>query len=337
MFVHLRWAVADRRRWLLYPVVAVLGLAALGAVAEDVAQVRDQHAYPMPGSSYDVGGHRLHLDCHGRAAPSGPTGPGGPTVILENGLGEMSASWARIIPAVARTTRVCAYDRAGQGWSEEAAHPLDGRETARDLHILLARAHEHGPFILVGHSTGGTYALTYAAQYPAQVAGLVLLDSSSPDQFTVIPSFAGSYAVTRRAVALRPSLSRLGLARLSPAASALPAPAAAQVRAFSTSAHGLRNVRDEQSRLRDVFAQARALVTLGGKPLAVVTANESLSTAGWAAAQDRLAALSINSSHRIANSTHGGLLDDPHGAAVSVRAITDVVRSASTRASLTRP
>jgi hypothetical protein len=89
--------------------------------------------------------------------------------------------------------------------------------------------------------------------------------------------------------------------------------------------------------LRDVFAQARALVTLGGKPLAVVTANESLSTAGWAAAQDRLAALSINSSHRIADATHDGLLDDPHGAAVSVRAITDAVRSASTRASLTRP
>jgi pimeloyl-ACP methyl ester carboxylesterase len=337
MFVHLRRAVADRRRWLLYPVIAVLGLAALGAAVEDVAQVRDQHAYPMAGSSYDVGGHRLHLDCHERAAPSGQAGPGGPTVILENGLGEMSASWARIIPAVARTTRVCAYDRAGQGWSEEAAHPLDGRETARDLHTLLARAQEHGPFILVGHSTGGTYALTYAAQYPAQVAGLVLLDSSSPDQFTVIPSFAGSYAMTRRAVALLPSLSRLGLARLSPAASALPAPAAAQVRAFSTSAPGLRNVRDEQSRLRDVFAQARALVTLGGKPLAVVTANESLSTIGWAAAQDRLAALSINSSHRIADATHGGLLDDPHGAAVSVRAITDVVRSASTRASLTRP
>lgn len=337
MFVHLRRAVADRRRWLLYPVVAVLGLAALGAAVEDVAQVRDQHAYPMSGASYNVGGHRLHLDCHGRAASSGQAGPGGPTVILENGLGEMSASWARIIPAVARTTRVCAYDRAGQGWSEEAAHPLDGRETARDLHTLLARAQEHGPFILVGHSTGGTYALTYAAQYPAQVAGLVLLDSSSPDQFTVIPSFAGSYAVTSRAVALLPSLSRLGLARLSPAASALPAPAAAQVRAFSTSANGLRNVRDEQSRLRDVFAQARALVTLGGKPLAVVTANESLSTIGWAAAQDRLAALSINSSHRIADATHGGLLDDPHGAAVSVGAITDVVRSASTRASLTRP
>jgi hypothetical protein len=96
---------------------------------------------------------------------------------------------------------------------------------------------------------------------------MVLLDSSSPDQFTAIPSFAGSYAMTRRVVALLPSLSRLGLARFSPAAPALSTPAAAQVRAFSTSAHGLRNVRDEQSRLRDVFAQARALATLGGEPL----------------------------------------------------------------------
>ena len=109
------------------------------------------------------------------------------------------------------------------------------------------------------------------------------------------------------------------------------------MRAFSTSAHGLCNVRDEQSRLRDVFAQARALATLGGKPLAVVTADETLATTGWAAAQDRLAALSINSSHRVANATHGGLLDDPHGAAVSVRAIINVVRSVSTRAPLARP
>src|SRR5256885_7746963 len=82
MFVHLRRAVADRRRWLLYPVVAALGLAALAAAAEDVAQVRDQHAYPMPGASYDVGGHRLHPDCHGQAPPSRQARPGCPPVLL---------------------------------------------------------------------------------------------------------------------------------------------------------------------------------------------------------------------------------------------------------------
>ena len=68
-----------------------------------------RRAYPAPGQTYEVGGHRLHLDCHGQ---------GGPTVVLFNGLGEISASWARITDPVGETTRVCAYDRAGQGWSE---------------------------------------------------------------------------------------------------------------------------------------------------------------------------------------------------------------------------
>ena len=102
---------AARGRWLLTPVVAVLGLARVGATYENVILVRDQDTYPAPGTSYEVGGHRLHLDCRGH---------GGPTVVLFNGLGEVSASWARIADEVGRTTRVCAYDRAGQGWSQDS-------------------------------------------------------------------------------------------------------------------------------------------------------------------------------------------------------------------------
>lgn len=99
---------------------------------------------------------------------------------------------------VAATTRVCAYDRAGQGWSEEAATPQDGVESAEELHTLLANACEHRPYVLVGHSTGGTYAMTYAARYPEQVAGPVLLDSSSPEQFTRMPAFASQYPTMMR-------------------------------------------------------------------------------------------------------------------------------------------
>ena len=136
--------------------------------------------------------------------------------MLFNGLGEISASWARIAGPVAETTRVCAYDRAGQGWSEDAEHPQDGVAAAKDLHTLLAAAGETGPFVLVGHSTGGTYAMTYAARYPEQVAGMVLLDSSSPEQLTRIPAYAGQYAVMRRGLALLPTLARLGLGRAGP-------------------------------------------------------------------------------------------------------------------------
>jgi pimeloyl-ACP methyl ester carboxylesterase len=113
--------------------------------------------------------------------------------------------------------------------------------------------------------------MVYAAQFPDDVAGMVLLDSSSPEQFTLIPSFPGQFTVTRRVVALLPSLSRLGLGRLVPASaiSNLPQPAAEQVRTIYLSPQGLRNQRDEQAAIPDLFRQAQALTSLGGKPLEV--------------------------------------------------------------------
>jgi pimeloyl-ACP methyl ester carboxylesterase len=321
--VQVRHALDRGGRWLLLPVAAVLVISAVGASYENLAQHHDQQIYTAPGTTYDVGGHRLHLDCRGT---------GGPTVVLQNGLGEISASWIRITEKVARTTRVCAYDRAGQGWSEDAESPQDGLGAAQDLHTLLARAHEAGPFVLVGHSTGGAYAMIYAARYPQQIAGLVLLDSSSPEQLTRIPSFAGQYAVTRRLVALLPTLARLGLGRVvaASAAPALPAPEADQVRALTATARGARNVRDEQSVIPQLFKQAQALTTFHAKPLAVVTASESLKTGGWAGAQQQLAALSTNRIHRVSDSTHTGLLEAQHGSADSVRAINDVIASVRT-------
>ena len=285
----------------------------------------------MPGALYDVGGHRLHLTC---------AGTGSPTVVLENGLGEISPLWSGITAQVSRTTRVCAYDRAGQGWSDDVAHSQDGRAVAADLHTLLARAGEHGPYVLAGHSSGGTLAMTYAARYPAQVAGLVLLDSSSPHQYTDQPDFPGTYAMMRRLLPVMPALARVGLLALVPAsgATALSPEAAAQVEAFATSARGARNMRDEQAQLRNVFAQAQALTTFDTKPLAVVTARENEDgTKGWGAAQDRLAALSTNSSHWVADTTHVGLLDDEDGSTHSVRAITAVVTAVRSGTLLATP
>lgn len=184
--------------------------------------------------------------------------------------------------------------------------------------------------MLVGHSIGGPYAMVYAARYPEQVVGLVLLDSSSPQQFTAIPSFAGQYAMMRRVVGLLPTLARLGLVRITPSDATLPAPAAEQVRVLTTSARAERNGRDEQSMLPQLFTQAQALSTFNAKPLAVVTASETLATDGWAAAQDRLAALSTNSVHWTTDSTHAGLLEDQHDAAGSVRAVNDVIAAVRT-------
>ena len=104
-----------------------------------------------------MGGHRLYLDCRGQ---------GSPTVVLDNGLGEVTASWARIVAEVGTTARVCAYDRAGQGWSEDSATTPDGITAARDLHALLRVAGEHGPFVLVGHSIGGCWTAPAPSSSP---------------------------------------------------------------------------------------------------------------------------------------------------------------------------
>ena len=320
MFLRMRRSLPRGGRVLLTPVFALLAIASVGATYENVGLSRDQGAYPAPGRLYDVGGQRLHLDCRG---------DGGPTVVLFNGMGEVSASWARITGSVARTNRVCAYDRAGQGWSDDAQHPQDGVEAARELHALLAEAGEEGPFVLAGHSIGGPYAMTYAARYPAQVAGLVLLDSSSPEQYSKIPSYAGQYAVMRRGLAIMPSLNRFGLGRLLPA-SPLQAPAAEQVKALSATARGATNSRDELTVVLDTFEQSQALTTLGDRPVVVLTASENLSTDGWGASQDRMAALSINHVHRTVNASHMGMLEDPAPAAASARAITEVVHAART-------
>jgi pimeloyl-ACP methyl ester carboxylesterase len=319
-----RRATTGRSRWLLYPVIGLLTVTAVGGTAESIALARDHGRYPMTGALYDVGGHRLHLTC---------TGTGSPTVVLENGLNEISPLWSAVTAQVSGTTRVCAYDRAGQGWSDDVSHPQDGLAVAADLHTVLARAGEHGPYVLAGHSSGGTLAITYAARYPAQVAGMVLLDSSSPHQYTDQPDFAGTYAMMRRMLPVMPALARVGALHLVPASpsTALTPSAAAQVQAFATSPRGARNMRDELAELVNVFAQAQALTTFDPKPLAVVTSQENAEgTKGWAAAQDRMAALSTNSTHWTAHTTHVGLLDDANGSTDSVRAITAVVTAVRT-------
>jgi pimeloyl-ACP methyl ester carboxylesterase len=326
MFVQVHRGLTGRVRWLVYPVVGILALSAVGGMYESIALERDQDRFAVPGRLYDVGGHRLHLNC---------TGSGSPTVVLENGLDETSPMWSRITAKVGRTTRVCAYDRAGQGWSDDSAGSHDGLAVVADLHALLRRARERGPYVLVGHSAGGSYAMIYAARHPEEVAGMVLLDSTSPEQFTVLPDFAGEYSLSRRFTALFPTLARLGAFQLGPSSafSSLPEPAASQVRAFATSPGQKRNARDELSTYREVFDQAQALRTLDDKPLVVVTATESQrEIKGWTAAQNDLAVLSSNSRHRIARATHAGLLDDEHDSMVSVQAIADVVQSIRTNA-----
>src|SRR5215210_8856488 len=156
---------------LLWLVVVLLALAVLGAIYQAIATELAERAYPPPGEMVGVGGYRLHINC---------VGQGSPTVLLDSGMGMFSAQWVRVQREVSGTTRVCAYDRAGMGWSEMGPDPRDAKQVSSELHALLGGAGIEGPYVLVGHSFGGLYMQTYAARYPDEVAGVTLVDSSQP-------------------------------------------------------------------------------------------------------------------------------------------------------------
>ncbi|HYP45036.1 MAG TPA: alpha/beta hydrolase [Propionibacteriaceae bacterium] len=319
MFVRARRQLrSPTRRWLLYPVLAVLALAAVGGGYQTVREAADAKAYPPPGQLIDVGVHRLHLNC---------TGSGSPTVVLDPGAGMKSSDLRLVSPAVARDTRVCVYDRAGRGWSEPAATPQDAKQITTDLHTLLQRGQVPGPYVLAGHSFGGLYALTFAARYPDEVAGMVLVDSTAPAS---APESAAeprptaprdkSYDLSGRVSALISTSARLGLGRLigQPTASAL------------------RSTIDEYAEGSSSAKQAASLRDFTDKPLVVLTAGVG-SDSDKLAKHEALARLSINSLHRvIQGADHPGMIVDEKGAAATTRAILDVVSSVQTSQPLPR-
>jgi pimeloyl-ACP methyl ester carboxylesterase len=300
-------------RFLLYPVIAMLVLSSLGSGYETVRQAADVGASPVQGQLIDVGGHRLYLNC---------TGSGSPTVVLEPGAGLMSSDLGWIAPTVTRETRVCVYDRAGRGWSDPTNTPQDGAQTATDLHTLLQRGNEPGPYVLAGHSFGGLYALTFAARYPEDVAGLVLVDStapaSDPESEPAQPARADSDDTMNRVSALVAGAARLGLGR---------------VVGVETPSH-LRSTINEYIQAGSSAQQAAALRNFTDKPLVVLTAGTG-NPPGWDASQKALAALSTNSLHRIIDgATHASFTTDQEDAAATARGILDVISAVRTASPL---
>jgi pimeloyl-ACP methyl ester carboxylesterase len=308
LLVLVTWMIVRARRrpasrlqpWLLYPIFAVLALTAIGGGYETLANATAQPVARVAGSRLiDVGGgRRLYIRS---------VGSGGPTVILEPGLGESARAMARwIAPDVARTTTVVVYDRAGHGRSD--AEPAVGADAARDLHVLLERAHVPGPYVLAGHSLGGMFALSYAHRYTAEVGGIVLLDSMHPHQHN---AFAG----TDPLLALVPTLARTGLANL-----------LFDRKDGDPTAQARQVVRDIEEMPAELNRAAK-LTSLGNKPLIVLSAGTG-SLPGWAGQQNDLSTLSTDSVHRtIPGATHASLINDHVDAADSSRAIRDVVKA----------
>ncbi|MFG1626766.1 alpha/beta hydrolase [Kribbella sp. NPDC049227] len=307
------------RAWLLNPVLIILVILALGGGYETIRQSTGP-AVAMRGELVDVGPYRLHLEC---------TGSGDPTVILEPGGGGSAASMGLIAPAVARDSRVCVYDRAGRGWSDPAASPPDGAQIATDLHNLLDRAHVPGPYVMAGHSFGGLYVRTYAAKYPEEVAGLILVDSTGAKGTPVSPQKASSYSVLKHLSSLVATTSRLGVGHVIAGTGFSELPPMYRDDARTTAATG-----KEMSGFLDEFgvanrseAEAGELRSFDAKPLIVLTA-ELENAEGWMEAQDETVKLSANSLHRVeSGATHASFVENPDHAAAVTKAIHDVVVS----------
>jgi pimeloyl-ACP methyl ester carboxylesterase len=273
----------------------------------------------MQGELINVGDHTMRISC---------TGSGSPTVVLEPGLGEsgaMMAGW--IQPGVAASTRVCVYDRSGRDWSEPAPHPQGAIANAADLHTLLERADTEGPYVLVGHSSGGAYIKVFAAQYPDQVAGMVLLDSQPSEAMTRLPSYPTAYAGLRKGMALAPSLARTGAMRLfyTSAVPGLPPRARSEVRRVWSSPGQYRSLHDELAALPKALTESQSLTSIGDKPLIVVTAVKDAMT-GWLPLQKEMTGLSTNSVQRmLPDATHASLTEDRDEAQASIQAVLDVV------------
>ncbi|WP_433728215.1 alpha/beta hydrolase [Actinoplanes sp. CA-051413] len=313
---HLR---SRSRRWLLYPVIGMLTVAAVGGAYETVSAATDTPP-AMLGQSIDVGGHSLYLHC---------TGTGSPTVVLQPGLGAMSSDMGWIAPRVAVDSRVCVYDRPGRGGSDAVSTPEDASRIAGDLHTLLQRGNVPGPYVLVGHSFGGLYVLTYAARYPDEVAGMVLVDTTAPRDTTAASGSAdpNRYYPMGRAATLLSTSARLGLTRLfAPAeGGTLPPQSEDEAQATLVTGSNLRSFVDEFAQANASAVEAGAFTDFGAKPLVVLTAGTG-SDADLVAGHVRLAAMSTNSAHRvIKGASHQELLADEKDSAATSQGALDVV------------
>jgi pimeloyl-ACP methyl ester carboxylesterase len=160
--------------WLVLAPIALFIAAAALSIAVNAAAVQIFRAKnPLPGQILRVNGQRMHIFCEGS---------GSPTIVLESGLGDDSTIWGAVQPSLAKTTRVCSYDRPGLGRSELISTPQDANHVADELHALLKAANVQTPIVLMGHSVGGLYIREYAARFTGDVTALIFVDGATPLQ-----------------------------------------------------------------------------------------------------------------------------------------------------------
>ncbi len=324
-------------RWFGWTVLILLGLALVvvsgGITYQVIATHRDAAAYPPPGKLVDIGGYRLHVHC---------LGEGNPTVILDAGTGDWSVSWRHIQRVIAEDTHVCAYDRAGLGWSDPGPEPRSSVQIVDELHQLLRTAAIQPPYVLVGHSFGGYNARVYADRYPQEVAGIVLVESAHEDQWERLPQEVKSMldsAMTRIWIAHR--MAQVGLMRFLDVRGQQYSLLEPEVRpgyeAALRSSHTYEAIAGELKAVYESASQVAGTGSLRDLPLVVVTGKKSFNAffsdpnenfpleranEVWFELQAELAGLSTNSLHLVSETgTHMLRFEEPEMVAQAIRQV----------------
>ncbi len=311
--------------------VFLLILAGAGFLYENVSEARDRRFNRMIGQRVDVGGLKMHINC---------TGQGTPTVILESGLGDAYVSWRKVQPQIAKFARVCSYDRAGLGFSDSSSRPRTSKVIAEELHALLGAANIAPPYILVGHSMGGFNVRLFASLYRNEVAGMVLVDASHPDQENRFPpelkNLAGSWM---RAAEFLEYTMPLGVPRLLDLCDPDPVPRTAEC-----NFHSERESVAELKAFPESAAETAATGTLGDLPLAVLSHDPDKPSAdlpadlakptneAWEKMQEELAYLSTRGTQAVAKGSANYIqIDRPDVVIEAVRSVVEQARAAANR------
>lgn len=270
-------------RWLKRIGIGLVGVLAAAVLAGSTYEMWARHRaavdFPAPGTLVDIGGRRIHLDCRGTGAP---------VVVFESGLDMYgSLSWFTVQDPVARITRACSYDRAGIMWSDRSDGARDAAAIAGDLHKALHGAGEQPPYVMVGHSLGGPYVMTFTKQFGPEVAGIVFVDASHPDQQVRLKEAIGKSVEQSMAGAkLGAALAWTGLPRLATRSLGhVKAPAGANAAMSGYLPRSLGSMLDEWVVIDETFRQAGTFRSLGDRPLVVLTAGAPYAAADLATLQ----------------------------------------------------
>lgn len=330
------------RRAALALISVIVLVVLVGAGYETVGRRRAAKEFPVPGKLVDIGGRRIQIDCRGS---------GTPTVVFEAGL-DMggSLSWAGVHDSIAKNTRACAYSRAGIMWSDPTPGPQTGKTVAEDLHIALAKAGERPPLVLVGHSLGGPYIMIYTKYFGSDVAGLVFVDASHPEQVARVKSLTPwTLAAATKPFRMAARFSRVGLVRkFAPADSAPPEPFNTVKGTAAYASTSLPAMLKEVDAFDQSLAEAGSFRQLGNRPLFVLTATapkskEDLAAmkmtaaqgeeykARWLEMQNEEASWSSCSQHQLVDSDHYIQFERPQAVITAVRSVIDSVRRGGCR------